>query len=211
VTFHLPLALADPDDESALKLLRRYYGHPLWGPDAAIGASFDFWDSTGTRAQDVNRFTADDLVSVTFLSVNVPPTAARTLLTDKANQLSELLQALGPDRDLADEDEPLTHDCAGWVLMRALRAPHKMGSTKASKLLARKRPALRPIWDSVIAKTTGAEDNLWEPLRLALRADDQALHRRLLRLRDAAGLPVEISALRVFDVIAWREGKDRGY
>jgi len=40
-----------------------------------------------------------------------------------------------------------------------------MGSTKASKLLARKRPALRPIGDSVIAKTTGAKDNLWEPLR----------------------------------------------
>jgi len=43
---------------------------------------------------------------------------------------------------------------------------------------------------------------LWEPLRLALRANDDALHHRLLRLRTAAGLPEQISALRVFDVIA---------
>ncbi len=77
--------------------------------------------------------------------------------------------------------------------MRALRAPHKMGSTKASKLLARKRPRLRPIYDSVIAKATGSKDNLWEPLRLALRANDDALHHRLLRLRTDAGLPEQIS------------------
>ncbi|MFC9768511.1 DUF6308 family protein [Rhodococcus jostii] len=44
----------------------------------------------------------------------------------------------------------------------------------------------------------------------ALRADDAALHHRLLSIRDAAGLPEEISALRVFDVIAWMDGKNRG-
>jgi len=38
--------------------------------------------------------------------------AAQTFLTDRADQLSELLQAHGPDRDLADEDQSLTHDCA---------------------------------------------------------------------------------------------------
>jgi hypothetical protein len=47
---------------------------------------------------------------------------------------------------------------------------------------------------------------LWEPMRLALRRDDGALHRRLVELRAAAGLSQAISPLRVFDVIAWREG-----
>jgi hypothetical protein len=212
MAFHLPLALLDDDDDqTALGLLRTYYGQPVFGPGAATGALFDGWDSTGNRAKDTNRFTADDLVAVTFLSVNIPPTAARDFFTDRADQLTELLVALGPDRDLVDEVDPLTDDWAGWQLMRALRAPHKMGSTKASKLLARKRPRLRPIYDSVIAKATGSKDNLWEPLRLALRANDDALHHRLLRLRTAAGLPEQISALRVFDVIAWREGKDLGF
>jgi len=63
-------------------LLRRYFGEPFCGPSAAVGAAFDTWDSTGTRSEDVDRFTADDLVAVTFLSVDVPPRAARLLLRD---------------------------------------------------------------------------------------------------------------------------------
>ena len=47
------------------------------------------------------------------------------------------------------------------------------------------------------------------PVREALRADDGALHRRLVSIRKKAGLPEEISALRVFDVIAWMDGKNR--
>jgi hypothetical protein len=49
----------------------------------------------------------------------------------------------------------------------------------------------------------------WEPLRVELSANDGALHQRLLRLRDQVGLPEAVTALRVLDVIAWREGKDR--
>ncbi|MDI9940656.1 DUF6308 family protein [Rhodococcus sp. IEGM 1351] len=44
-------------------------------------------------------------------------------------------------------------------------------------------------------------------VREALRADDGALHHRLLSIREEAGLPEEISALRVFDVIAWMDGE----
>ena len=47
------------------------------------------------------------------------------------------------------------------------------------------------------------------PVREALRADDGALHHRLLSISEEAGLPREISALRVFDVIAWMDGKNR--
>jgi len=85
-----------------------------------------------------------------------------------------------------------------------------LGRTTTSKLIARKRPRLVPIWDTVIAVVTDAHDHQWEPLRAALQEDDHALHRRLLTLRDAAGLPADVSALRVLDVIAWREGKNKG-
>ncbi|MDV7090178.1 DUF6308 family protein [Rhodococcus opacus] len=44
------------------------------------------------------------------------------------------------------------------------------------------------------------------PLREALRADEVALHHRVLTIWEEAGLPEEISALRVFDVIAWMDG-----
>jgi len=63
---------------------------------------------------------------------------------------------------------------------------------------------------SVAVAITGTLRAQWEPLHRALREDDRALQRRLVRLRDAAGLPTEVSTLRAFDVICWREGKDLG-
>ncbi|WP_328799849.1 hypothetical protein [Rhodococcus sp. WAY2] len=33
----------------------------------------------------------------------------------------------------------------------------------------------------------------------------------MLSIREEAGLPEEISARRVFDVIAWMDGKNRGF
>jgi hypothetical protein len=83
-------------------------------------------------------------------------------------------------------------------------------TNRGEQVLARKRPRLRPIWDSVVVKVTHTRDRQWKPVREALRADNCALHNRLLQLRDQAALSPAVSALRVLDVIAWREGKDRG-
>ena len=208
MTFRLPEALTETDDTKALALLRRYYGSPHGSNGAHAGAAFDTWDSTGTRSADANRFTADDLVAVTFVSVRPKSSVPRALLRDRADEFSRLLVELGPDRDLADEEAPLHNDWPGWPVMKALRTVKGINATTASKLLARKRPRLRPIWDEVVAEVTGTHKRLWEPLRVALRKDDLALHRRLLQLREQAGLPDAVSAIRVFDVIAWREGKD---
>ena len=67
-----------------------------------------------------------------------------------------------------------------------------------------------PIYDSVVSELTGTVATQWEPVRRALRADDFALQRRLLRVREQSGLPEEVTALRVLDVIAWMEGKAKG-
>ena len=160
---------------------------------------------------DTNRFTADDFVAVSFLSVNPPAIAAVQLLRDRRADFAEMLTELGPDRDLAEEAEPLADDWVGWRLQDELRRIRGVDTTIATKLLSRKRPRLRPIWDTVVAAVTNTRKQQWEPLRVALREENKALHRRLLRLRQAAGLPGEVSALRVFDVMCWREGKDRGF
>jgi hypothetical protein len=208
VSLQLPALLLSDDDERALAALRRYYDPPFGAPNAFTGAAFDAWDSSGTRADDVNRFTADDLVAVTFLSVEVPPKAAHALLKSRADEFSELLEAVGPDRDLADQQEKFTGDGPEWTLQTALRGLPGVGPTTASKLFARKRPRLRPIYDSVVAAVTNTVEQQWEPMRLALRENNLALHRRLLGLRSEADLPKEVTALRVLDVIAWLEGKD---
>lgn len=89
----LPQSLDQSDDEAALALLECYYGrgahahhHPF------TGAWFDTWDSTGSRAHDVDRFTADDLIAVSFLSVDIPALAARQLLDVDTDTFTGLLK-----------------------------------------------------------------------------------------------------------------------
>ncbi|WP_442864672.1 DUF6308 family protein [Aeromicrobium sp. HA] len=200
----LPQALREADDAGAISALTRYYGGST-PVESFTGARFDTWDSTGSRPADTNRFTADDLVAVTFLSVEVPARAAIILLDTRAETFNSLLTALGPDRDLVEERNPWPATWVGWTLWKELTALPGVGPTTASKLLARKRPRLRPIYDSVVADVVGS-NRLWEPLRSRL-VSEPSLHERLVRLRQEAGLDEAVSALRVFDVIAWMEGK----
>ena len=197
----LPPALTAAHNDAALDLLRCYYGRG--GAHAHRpydGAWFDSWDSSGDRAASSDRFTADDVVAVTFLSVSVPPRAVIELLHRQSADFTALLQDLGPDRDLASETDAFDDDWVGWKLHERLAGLQGVGATTASKLLARKRPRLRPIYDSQVAEAVDSH-NIWEPLRAALQVDD--LHARLLRLRDSAGLGESVSAIRVFDVVTW--------
>ncbi|WP_244163407.1 DUF6308 family protein [Rhodococcus koreensis] len=50
-------------DAAAVAALNRYYGRPYLGDAAYVGAHFDSWSSTGDRAGEADRFTADDLVA----------------------------------------------------------------------------------------------------------------------------------------------------
>jgi Family of unknown function (DUF6308) len=212
VVIQWPEVLSIADDKPAVAALKHYYGNSEYcGEGCLTGAYFDGWDSTGTRASDIDRFTADDLVAVTFLTVAVPARAARRLLDPVDNVFNGLLKQICPDRELADEVGPLDATWPAWQLEVALRGLKLgIGRTIATKLLARKRPRLLPIWDTVIADVTHTHGAHLEPVRQALRQDGKALHHRLVHLRKTAGLPTEVSALRVLDVLAWTEGKRIG-
>jgi hypothetical protein len=206
MSFRLPAALQSPDDEAALDYLREYYRMR-----PGTGASFDGWDSTGTRELDTKCFTADDLIAVSFLSVAVPPKAAWQLLEGRPDDFNRLLPQV-PEHDLADVDpRDINDEWPAWQLWDELRKLRGVGWVIAGKLLARKRPRLIPVYDRIVKKVAGGDPNYWVPLCEALQADDRALHHRLLRLHQEAGLPPAFSALRVFDVIAWMEGKKKGY
>ena len=207
----LPSTLQIDDDRAAIDALRRYFGDPyLDSGRCYVGAYFDSWTTDGT-ATDSDRFTPDDLISVTFLSVDVKPLAARELLASRRDHYAELLTQIGPDRDLTDERAPATPAWPAWRLDTELRQLPGIGRTIASKLLARKRPRLLPIWDSVIAAVLGTHDQHLEPVRIALRRNDRELDRRLRRIRADAGLPEYLSVLRTLDVITWMDGKTRGF
>ncbi|WP_009473464.1 DUF6308 family protein [Rhodococcus sp. JVH1] len=59
----LPTTLATDSDAAAIAALTKYYDRPYLGDDAYVGAHFDAWSSTGDRAGEADRFTADDLVA----------------------------------------------------------------------------------------------------------------------------------------------------
>ncbi|MVA74493.1 hypothetical protein GC722_00355 [Auraticoccus sp. F435] len=205
---HLTPSLTPENRERDLRVLRTYFPSAD-GLGGYTGGRWDTFDPSGTRADQANEITSDDLVSLTLLSVNVSADIALQLLGPMRATLSALLQDLGPDRDLVDEPSlDGERFSPAWALERELRAVRGLGATKVSKLMARKRPRLIPVYDRVIKATlTGGTGVFWRPLHAALLADDGALHHRLIALRDDAGLPADVSALRVLDVLAWMDGQ----
>ncbi|MFC0314738.1 DUF6308 family protein [Gordonia phosphorivorans] len=207
----IPIELRTDDVTAAAATLTEYFGGAASGNDPFpsnryTGASFDSWDSTGTRVADADRFTADDFVAIGMLSVNAGPRAARILLRDEAAEFSDLLQAIGDDRDLGDVDEVIDDSWPAWKLEARLRSVPGIGLTIASKLIARKRPKLYPIWDDVVTGVMGTRKAHLVPIHEALR-DGSGLRERLRAARAEAELPDVISELRVLDVVAWMEGK----
>jgi len=206
--FELPPSLLDASDDRAVTVLAAYY-RPLSGRGGGhTGGQFDAFDPSGTRSASANTYTADDLVAVTLLSVEVPGRAALEMLVLQRRRFELLLESIGPDRDLANEVSVNESDFRpAWELWRALSELPGLGPTTVSKLMARKRPRLIPIFDSVIDRTVlGGTGVLWSPMHAALREEDRALHERLLRVRARAGLGESSSVLRVFDVLAWMDG-----
>lgn len=208
MTIRLPKLLRAGDDDAAVDVLQEYFRRP-WIKTGRLrsGALWDEWDSAGTRGRDADVFTADDLVAVTFLSVAVSPDGADILLRERRDEFAELLRAVGPDRDLVDEAGELTPDWPAWQLETLLRTIPSIGRTVASKLIARKRPRLYPIYDRVVGEVLDTKQAHLDPVRKALRNNDRELHRRLVALRERAGLPDMISAVRVLDVLAWMQLK----
>ena len=208
VSIRLPRVLRDGDDAGALDVLQEYFTRKVAKTGyLRTGALWDTWDPSGNRDRDVDRFTAEDLVAVTLLAVQVPAQGALFLLGESNASLNGLLADVGPDRDLAREADPLTPESPLWRLETALRDIHGVGRTMASKLIARKRPRLFPIYDDVVGRELGTKTAHLEPVRFSLHARNGELHDRLSDLRDRAGLNDAVPAVRILDVLAWMQGK----
>lgn len=144
------------------------------------------------------KFVADDLVAVSLLSVNVPARAALYLLDDPTGSLSTALRAIPTDVELVHAND--NHIAAADKLWYEIRSLHDVGRTTTSKLVARKRPRLVPVQDSVTMAVLGEPTRFSKPLRDKLRA---GLHEELVELREQSAIPVELTAIRVLDVLLW--------
>jgi hypothetical protein len=107
--------------------------------------------------------------------------------------------------DMVDaEADVLADDSPADQAWHLLCAQYGVDWVIAGKLLARKRPRLLPVYDKVVRCALGRpRPSFWLALHAALRENDRALHRELLALRQVAGVPETVSALRVCDVAVW--------
>ena len=203
----LAALLSPAGADEAAGLLRTYV--PPRPSGSFTGAHVERLGGGGDRASVADGFTAEDLIAVSMLSVAVVGNAALEILEVRRSQLSELLRPIPVGVALADLDAG--NPGADWpvrALYRELLTVRDVGETTATKLLARKRPHLVPILDSVVTTELGiVKGNFWVPLHAWLVADERASYHHLEDLRSLAGLGDDISALRVFDVLAWMTGK----
>lgn len=140
-------------------------------PAAELVAAY--FDPAGPFAADtfdglgVNHPTAvmnDDLLALTMLDVRLPPQATRALLGPAASTVSRLLAEVPIGTALWDAtDDHLDAATATW---EALRFQPGIDWVIAGKLLARKRPLLIPVFDSVIKEALQpAVEGFWRSLR----------------------------------------------
>ncbi|WP_315914256.1 DUF6308 family protein [Arthrobacter sp. lap29] len=213
----LPEVLDSDQVHQALELVKRYYTHTNKRNEIRTGARFETWAGGGDDPGYANAITADDLIAVTFLSVDVPGPAAIGILETHREEISTLLEQIPANLELANVSTEefaaiLGADSAAVKLWKILRQSNAqrwgVGQTIASKIMARKRPLLIPIYDSVVAPLMGLKnsDTQWMTWHGVL-ADGTGLPERLKAIHELSGVAPDASALRIMDVVLWMHGK----
>lgn len=207
-----PAILQPENAPAAIHHLRTYFG-----PSGPTGALFERLDRGGDAPGVAYHLTPADVLSLPLLSARVSGHAVRDLLSDPLyGQVRDLLIHIPPSatitkpagRALLGPGGPADHL---WQTIRGAGrdggSRSVFGSVKVSKLMARKRPHLVPIFDKLVRDQFGARSgaNQWADLCTLFQDGDFVVH--LERLRRDAGIGEDISLLRVMDIAVWMEAK----
>ena len=178
---------------------------------AYTGAAFDVYGRN-----DPFMINSDDLIAVTMLSISVNENSNTAIkpsailnLQAQTGSIAALLSQIPLARDLhtlsQDEfDAWLGPRSPGDALYELLRHRVPLPRVARHKLLARKRPLLFPIRDTVVEGAlglNGPKDPWWRPWWGALSSDD-AMVSHLSAIRQLAETP-HLSLLRVADIVIW--------
>jgi hypothetical protein len=216
----LPDILSDQNVKAAAKLLRRYYRDTDKKGLLSTGSYFDEWAGRGDTAnRDV--ITDRDAVAVSTLSVKVPAKAMVGLAgPETAARVTELLRQIPTNVALSslsrkDAAALLTGSGPANLLWKELRRTKDnrwgIGATTASKIMARKRPHLIPIWDEVIGQVIGVDSSKDQWMNWhSLLTEGTGPPERLAEIHRLSEVALPLSELRIMDVVLWRYGKDQG-
>lgn len=206
-------SIFEPRYEALVDALVRDYFRAVTrkGLTRFTGAHFETLGGEWHERKTRNVITAGDLAAVSCLSVKVPGAAAVRVLQDEAMEITELLTAMpSVDATLWDVPEDVVVDPTApasqlWHLLR--RGRDGLGPTTTSKLMARKRANLIPVFDSVVQAVLGlpSSEGHWVTMRRLMQTEVEggALHNRLAEAARRAGVGATVTPLRVFDVAVW--------
>jgi transposase len=140
---------------------------------------------------------ADDLLAVSLLDITWRPQVVRILLMTHKQELSRLLAEIPQDVDLWDATEDALRNIDH--MWDALISIEGIGTASATKLLARKRPRICPISDSLVIKVVDVPGRTWDVLRSLLTDPSARADVEALRPPEAAAA----SLLRILDAALW--------
>lgn len=150
----------------------------------------------------------DDLLVVGFLDEAFNAEAASKVLIEDRGAYERLLHGIPPDQDIWESSADVSDESLASEIWRRLKSINGVGPVRAGKLLARKRPRLIPIFDSVMDKVVQAPSGrYWLSMQEALRDDD---------LRTAVNgvrppwLSPAVPTLRVLDAALWMNNSQSG-
>jgi hypothetical protein len=203
--------------EQAERDLARYFAEPVEGSTGFTGRRFDRFAGGGSQPAD--EITAADVLALSLLSVERRlGRMAIAVLETKGEQINGLLRQI-PGTALHEVSAEARATTLGrgspaWRLWE-LVAGAGGGSWRvtAYKLMARKRPALFPPFDAMVARALGVSllafdpwDCLWQWFHY-----DSSRAGAVRDLRAAVGGISDISLLRCLDVVLWvRERNSAG-
>lgn len=207
-----PRILTAEGTDKAVKLLKRYY-RKVDGKHAFDGASFE---SLGSEDTNPFSITPADLLALSTLSIPVKGHTAIDLLSNRVQaQTTALLRDI-PEQASIDDEDALKHLAEGGAspaseLWAVISDVDGMGPVYTSKLLARKRPALIPVYDKVVDAqlALGGTLEMWTRFHEWVNRpeDGDTLINRARNLHAKAGLAAHVTPLRVIDVVLWMDGK----
>jgi hypothetical protein len=191
-------ALLSTDTSGALRsLVARYLG--IEGDVAFTGRHFDTFG-----ANPPSRFVGDDLLACAFLDTPIKGAGVETLLVGDPT-FDSLLQAVDHKVSIWDIDTARVReslDRAGELYERLTKVA-TIGWTRAHKLIARKRPTIHPVYDSVVSRWFFDVDGVRYGLHQLVAAEQSPQLELDEALRPHG---VELDTLRLLDIAVWMCG-----